>query len=89
MHNFNSRIFLRVKNEFDSDTLFLQIDNSVVESFAEGGKVCITSRVYPITALDENAHLYVFNNGTETVTVDTFSAWSMSKPLYMNQGGNL
>lgn len=62
------------------------IDNSVVESFAEGGKVCITSRVYPVTALYENAHLYVFNNGTETVMVDTLNAWSMSKPKYMNQG---
>ncbi|PIN09031.1 Beta-fructofuranosidase [Handroanthus impetiginosus] len=40
------------------------IDNSVVESFGAGGKTCITSRVYPTLAIYDNAHLYVFNNGT-------------------------
>lgn len=60
------------------------IDNSVVESFGAGGKTCITSRVYPTIGIGENAHLYVFNNGTETITVDSLEAWSMKKPLEMN-----
>ncbi|KAI8014326.1 Beta-fructofuranosidase, insoluble isoenzyme 1 [Camellia lanceoleosa] len=57
------------------------IDNSVVESFGAGGKTCITSRVYPTLAVFKDAHLYVFNNGTETVTVDNLDAWSMNNPL--------
>ncbi|XP_023005784.1 beta-fructofuranosidase, insoluble isoenzyme 1-like [Cucurbita maxima] len=54
------------------------IDHSVVESFGGGGKICITSRVYPTKAVFGDAHLYVFNNGTEAITVDYLSAWSMT-----------
>ncbi|CAK9174894.1 unnamed protein product [Ilex paraguariensis] len=60
------------------------IDHSVVESFGAGGKTVISSRVYPTLAVLDKAHLYVFNNGTETVTVETLDAWSMNKPLEMN-----
>ncbi|PON82874.1 Glycoside hydrolase [Trema orientale] len=60
------------------------IDHSVVESFGAGGKTCITSRVYPSLAVQNDAHLYLFNNGSETVTVETLNAWSMSNPRLMN-----
>ncbi|GLT94725.1 hypothetical protein SLE2022_124530 [Rubroshorea leprosula] len=60
------------------------IDHSVVESFGAGGKTCILSRVYPTLAISENARLFLFNNGTETVSVENLSAWSMSRPLKMN-----
>ncbi|PPS10967.1 hypothetical protein GOBAR_AA09675 [Gossypium barbadense] len=59
------------------------IDHSVVESFGAGGKTCITSRVYPLVAVFDDAHLFVFNNGTETITADV-EAWSMAKPDKMN-----
>ncbi|KAL3646891.1 Invertase [Castilleja foliolosa] len=61
------------------------IDHSVVESFGAGGKTCISSRVYPTLAIYDNAHLYAFNNGTETVNIDSLSAWSMNNPQNMNQ----
>ncbi|KAK1379140.1 beta-fructofuranosidase, insoluble isoenzyme 1-like [Heracleum sosnowskyi] len=60
------------------------IDNSVVESFGAQGKTCITSRVYPKRAIYNNAHLFLFNNGTETITVDSLDAWSMKAPSVMN-----
>ncbi|GMH30134.1 hypothetical protein Nepgr_031977 [Nepenthes gracilis] len=60
------------------------IDNSIVESFGAGGKTVITSRVYPTKAILEKAHLYVFNNGAETVTIESLNAWSMNKPQQMN-----
>lgn len=63
----------------------MQIDHSVVESFGAGGKTCITSRVYPILAVDNKAHLYVFNNGTEAVTIESLNAWTMNAPKFMNQ----
>ncbi|CAI8602431.1 unnamed protein product [Vicia faba] len=53
------------------------IDHSVVESFGVGGKTNILSRVYPTLALKEKAHLFVFNNGTEHITVENLKAWSM------------
>ncbi|KAL0426558.1 UNVERIFIED_CONTAM: Beta-fructofuranosidase, insoluble isoenzyme 1 [Sesamum latifolium] len=60
------------------------IDNSVVESFGARGKTCISSRVYPTLAVYNNAHLYAFNNGTQTVKIDSLNAWSMNRPLEMN-----
>ncbi|KAL5060259.1 hypothetical protein RYX36_031863 [Vicia faba] len=53
------------------------IDHSVVETFGEGGKTNILSRVYPELAVANQAHLFVFNNGTEPVTVESLNAWSM------------
>ncbi|XP_057438109.1 beta-fructofuranosidase, insoluble isoenzyme 1-like isoform X1 [Lotus japonicus] len=53
------------------------IDHSVVESFAEGGKTNILSRVYPQLAVTIQAHLCVFNNGTEPIIVENLKAWSM------------
>ncbi|KAL7264936.1 hypothetical protein ACSBR1_002816 [Camellia fascicularis] len=60
----------------------MQIDNSVVESFGVGGKTCIiTSKVYATLAVFQDAYLYAFNNGTETVTIENLNAWSMNYPL--------
>ncbi|BAT96053.1 hypothetical protein VIGAN_08292500 [Vigna angularis var. angularis] len=53
------------------------IDHSVVESFGVGGKTNILSRVYPTLAIKKKAHLFVFNNGTEHITVENMKAWSM------------
>ncbi|KAL3755624.1 hypothetical protein ACJRO7_002643 [Eucalyptus globulus] len=49
------------------------IDHSVVESFGAGGKTCITSRVYLTLALLGNARLFAFNNGTQTIMIETLS----------------
>ncbi|KAL4190707.1 hypothetical protein AMTRI_Chr07g26110 [Amborella trichopoda] len=54
------------------------IDHSVVESFGEGGKTCISSRIYPVKALGENAHLYAFNYAPAPITISKLSAWDMS-----------
>lgn len=61
------------------DLFSLQIDHSFVESFGAKGKTCITSRVYPTLAVLNAAHLHVFNNGTETVTIKKLNAWSMKR----------
>jgi len=55
----------------------LQIDHSVVESFGAGGKTIILSRVYPQLAVLSEAHLFVFNNGTEPITVEKLKGWNM------------
>ena len=55
----------------------------MVESFGGGGKTCITSRVYPTKGVFDDAHLHVFNNGTEAITVEYLRAWSM-KSARMN-----
>ena len=55
-----------------------QIDHSIVESFGGEGLTCITARVYPKLAINEQAKLYVFNNGTKSVTISSLNAWSMN-----------
>lgn len=49
----------------------LQVDHSVVETFAQGGRTVVTSRVYPQDAQGKNAHVFLFNNGSEPITEDT------------------
>ena len=44
----------------------------------------LSSRVYPTLAVYKNAHLFVFNNGTEPITVESLDAWSMNHPYCQN-----
>ncbi|KAE9445819.1 hypothetical protein C3L33_22284, partial [Rhododendron williamsianum] len=60
----------------------LQIDHSIVESFGGEGVACITARVYPKLATDKEAHLYAFNNGTQSVKISKLSAWSMKEAQF-------
>ncbi|ESR39789.1 Beta-fructofuranosidase insoluble isoenzyme CWINV1 [Citrus sinensis] len=71
--------FLNVDPVYEKLSLRSLIDHSIVESFGVGGKACITARVYPTLAIDDYAHLYAFNNGTENVKINGLSAWSMKK----------
>ncbi|KAK4724101.1 hypothetical protein R3W88_026880 [Solanum pinnatisectum] len=54
-------------------------DHSVVESFGDGGKTCITSRVYPSLASYGDTNLFAFNNGTKTIKIETLDVWNMGK----------
>ncbi|KAI5393525.1 hypothetical protein KIW84_060592 [Lathyrus oleraceus] len=55
------------------------IDKSIIESFGDGGRASITSRVYPLLAIKRDAHLYVFNNGSQSVIISKLNAWSMKQ----------
>ncbi|XP_021293975.1 beta-fructofuranosidase, insoluble isoenzyme CWINV1-like [Herrania umbratica] len=71
--------FLDVDPKHQYLSLRSLIDHSIVESFGGGGKACITARVYPTLAINNAAHLYVFNNGSEAVKIAELNAWSMKK----------
>ncbi|KAI9162632.1 hypothetical protein LWI28_029078 [Acer negundo] len=71
--------FLNVDPVYEKLSLRSLIDHSIVESFGGGGKACITARVYPTLAIENDAHLYAFNNGTKKVKITSLSAWSMKK----------
>jgi len=53
------------------------VDHSIVESYAQGGRRCITSRVYPTQALHGAAKLFLFNNATTAVKVRSLNVWQM------------
>uniref|UniRef100_A0ACD5UU21 Uncharacterized protein n=2 Tax=Avena sativa TaxID=4498 RepID=A0ACD5UU21_AVESA len=55
------------------------VDHSIVESFAQGGRTCITSRVYPTKAIYDSARVFLFNNATGVnVTANSIKAWELN-----------
>ncbi|KAA8525153.1 hypothetical protein F0562_006983 [Nyssa sinensis] len=71
--------FVDVDPRHEKISLRTLIDHSIVESFGGEGRTCITARVYPTLAIGKEAHLYVFNNGTQGVKISRLSAWSMKE----------
>ncbi|XP_073055749.1 acid beta-fructofuranosidase 2, vacuolar-like [Primulina eburnea] len=57
------------------------VDHSIVESFAQGGRTCITSRIYPTKAIYEDAKIFLFNNATNAGITASLQIWQMS-PAY-------
>lgn len=54
------------------------VDHSIVESFAQGGRTCITSRVYPTKSIYDEAQLFLFNNATQAKVSASVHVWQMS-----------
>uniref|UniRef100_A0ACD5UCI6 Uncharacterized protein n=2 Tax=Avena sativa TaxID=4498 RepID=A0ACD5UCI6_AVESA len=55
------------------------VDHSIVESFAQGGRTCITSRVYPTKAIYDSARVFLFNNATGVnVTAKSIKIWELN-----------
>ncbi|XP_057518645.1 acid beta-fructofuranosidase 2, vacuolar-like [Amaranthus tricolor] len=54
------------------------VDHSIIEAFAQGGRTCITSRVYPTKAIYRDAKLYLFNNATAASVTASVKTWQMS-----------
>ncbi|KAM3248120.1 acid beta-fructofuranosidase AIV-18 [Capsicum annuum] len=55
----------------------LLVDHSIVESFAQGGRTVITSRIYPTKAVNGAARLFVFNNATGAIVTASLKIWSL------------
>ncbi|GJU78168.1 uncharacterized mitochondrial protein-like protein [Tanacetum coccineum] len=67
--------FVDIDPQYNEISLRNLIDHSIIESFGAEGKTCITSRIYPKFVNNEDAHLYAFNNGTQSVKISQMSAW--------------
>ncbi|KAL1558869.1 Beta-fructofuranosidase, soluble isoenzyme I [Salvia divinorum] len=63
----------------DGEKLSLRslVDHSIVESFAQGGRRVITSRVYPTKAINGVARVFLFNNATEATVTASLKIWKM------------
>ncbi|KAK7389286.1 hypothetical protein VNO78_24152 [Psophocarpus tetragonolobus] len=59
-------------------SLRILVDHSIVESFAQGGRTCVTSRVYPTKAIYGAARLFMFNNATEATVTASLKIWQMN-----------
>ncbi|XP_011081205.1 acid beta-fructofuranosidase 2, vacuolar [Sesamum indicum] len=62
------------------ETLSMRIlvDRSIVESFGQGGRSCITSRVYPTRVACEDVKIFLFNNATDARITASLQIWQMS-----------
>ncbi|KAI9076641.1 hypothetical protein K1719_041406 [Acacia pycnantha] len=54
------------------------LDHSIVESFAQGGRTVVTSRVYPTRAIYGAARLFLFNNATDATVTASVNVWQMN-----------
>eukprot|EP01018_Ginkgo_biloba_P034616 Gb_40450 [translate_table: standard] len=76
--------FVNVVPNQKSLSLRVLVDHSIVESFAEGGKTCITSRSYTTLAINDNAHIFAFYNGSySSLSVRHLTAWDMNNALHV------
>jgi sucrose-6-phosphate hydrolase SacC (GH32 family) len=69
--------YLTVMPEENELSLRILVDHSMVESFVQGGRFAITARVYPQVALGKNANVFLFNNGTTSLTVKSVDVYKM------------
>ncbi|KAL0452571.1 UNVERIFIED_CONTAM: Beta-fructofuranosidase, soluble isoenzyme I [Sesamum latifolium] len=53
------------------------VDHSIVESFAQGGRRVITSRIYPTKAIGGAARVFLFNNATRASVTASVKIWKM------------
>ncbi|KAK9075409.1 hypothetical protein SSX86_003732 [Deinandra increscens subsp. villosa] len=60
----------------------LLVDHSIVESFAQGGRTVISSRVYPTKAIYKAAKVFLFNNATCITVKASLNIWKMSKAKF-------
>ncbi|XVE70906.1 hypothetical protein DITRI_Ditri10aG0107700 [Diplodiscus trichospermus] len=79
--------FVDIDSRQEMISLRSLIDHSVIESFGGKGRTCITTRVYPKLAVNDEAHLFAFNNGTLRVTISRLNAWSMKNANINCRGG--
>ncbi|KAH6804163.1 Glycosyl hydrolases family 32 protein [Perilla frutescens var. frutescens] len=54
------------------------VDHSIVESFAQGGRRVITSRIYPTKAINGAARVLLFNNATKASVTASIKIWEMN-----------
>ncbi|XP_021974180.1 beta-fructofuranosidase, soluble isoenzyme I [Helianthus annuus] len=63
--------------EGETLSMRLLVDHSIVESFAQGGRTVITSRVYPTKAIYTSAKVFLFNNATGVSVTANVNVWNM------------
>ncbi|KAL2329364.1 hypothetical protein Fmac_022791 [Flemingia macrophylla] len=54
------------------------VDHSIIESFAQGGRTVISSRVYPTEAIFGAARLFLFNNATDINIKASLKIWQLN-----------
>lgn len=64
--------------EGEKYSMRLLVDHSIVEAFGQGGRTCITSRIYPTKAIFGAARVFLFNNATDLSVTASVKIWKLS-----------
>ncbi|XP_062226279.1 beta-fructofuranosidase 1-like [Phragmites australis] len=86
------RVYGSLVPVLDGEKLSVRIlaDHSIVESFAQRGRTCITSRVYPTKAIYDSARIFLFNNATNVhVTAKSLKIWELNSAYIRPYSGSL
>ncbi|KAI3691660.1 hypothetical protein L6452_31461 [Arctium lappa] len=67
-------------------TMRILVDHSIVEGYAQGGRTCITSRIYPTEAINDEAQVFLFNNATDITVTASVKIWQMGMKLKNDSG---
>ncbi|GMP24087.1 hypothetical protein CsSME_00001479 [Camellia sinensis var. sinensis] len=75
----NKNVYGGLVPVLDGEKLSMRIlvDHSIVESFAQGGRTVITSRIYPTKAIYGAARAFLFNNATGVSVTASLTIWEM------------
>jgi beta-fructofuranosidase len=78
-NDINKRIYGDTVPVLDGEKLSMRllVDHSIVESFAQGGRTVVTSRIYPTKAIYGAARVFLFNNATGVNVTASVNIWSM------------
>ncbi|XP_057249567.1 beta-fructofuranosidase, soluble isoenzyme I isoform X2 [Beta vulgaris subsp. vulgaris] len=63
--------------EGEKYSMRLLVDHSIIEAFGQGGRTCITSRIYPTKAINGNAKVFIFNNATDSSVTASVKIWEL------------
>ncbi|GLT78365.1 hypothetical protein SLA2020_499030 [Shorea laevis] len=64
--------------ESEKLSIRILVDHSIIESFAQGGRSCITARAYPTKAIYEAAMVFLYNNATDARITVSLKIWKMN-----------
>ncbi|KAI8564605.1 hypothetical protein RHMOL_Rhmol03G0193500 [Rhododendron molle] len=78
-NDINKRIYGGSVPVLDGETLSMRslVDHSIVESFAQGGRTVVTSRIYPTKAIYGAARAFLFNNATGANVTASVKIWTL------------
>ncbi|XP_024517828.1 beta-fructofuranosidase, soluble isoenzyme I [Selaginella moellendorffii] len=70
--------FVNVTSTEQQLTMRVIVDHSIIETFFQGGRTCITSRVYPTSG---SPRLFLFNNGSAPIGA-SIALWGMKNATF-------
>ncbi|CAK9200446.1 unnamed protein product [Sphagnum troendelagicum] len=73
LHVYGNRVYMLPTEEF--------LSLCILWKALHGGRLVVTSQVYPTVAIGDLVNLYLFNNGMTPITIQSITTWQMSQVI--------